>query len=224
MVLQVDNLSKSVKQGGEKKEVLAKISCRVDKNELVAVTGRSGSGKTTLLHCIAGLTTFESGEIQIGKELVRVGDDKQLSNLRLQSIGIVFQFFNLLPSLTLLQNVILPARLAGISTKVALERGQNLCEMVGVSHCAGQLPGEVSGGEAQRAAIARALVNKPVLLLADEPTGNLDDASSRIVMDLLSEMVKSTECGALMVSHDPETVSRADRVLILQAGTLRAEL
>jgi putative ABC transport system ATP-binding protein len=200
--------------------VLDNVSLTVGEHEIVAVVGRSGAGKSTLLSCVAGFTPFVNGVIRVGETNVSIGTDRELSEMRLRKIGVVFQFFNLLPSLTLLQNVVLPLRLAGMPYKVAIDKGRSVCAEVQIGHCMDQLPAKVSGGEAQRAAIARSIISDPVLILADEPTGNLDTDSGRIVMELLRSIVRNRACGMLLVSHDAETVRYADRTVKLCNGVL----
>jgi putative ABC transport system ATP-binding protein len=219
-ILSIESLSQEIIQGGVHRLLLDHVSLEVRVHEVVAVVGRSGAGKSTLLNCIAGFTPFMNGTIKIGETSISRGIDRELSEMRLRKLGIVFQFFNLLPSLTLLQNVILPLRLAGIPYKDAMVQGRSACELVEIRHCMDQLPSQVSGGEAQRAAIARSFINNPVLILADEPTGNLDIESGKVVMELLSSIVRDRACGMLLVSHDADTVRYADRIVTLCNGVL----
>jgi len=220
-MLTIESLSQQITQGGYDRQLLDSVSLEVQTHEIVAIVGRSGAGKSTLLNCVAGFTPFKSGLIKIGETVVCQDKDRELSEIRLRKLGIVFQFFNLLPSLTLLQNVILPRRLAGIPYQKAILEGKDACERVNITNCMNQLPAQVRGGEAQRAAIARAIINKPIMILADEPTGNLDSDSGRLIMELLSSIVRDQKCGMLLVSHDPETVRYADRAVTLSNGVLR---
>lgn len=219
-VLSIESLFHEIPQGGACRRVLDNVSLQVREHEIVAVVGRSGAGKSTLLNCIAGFTPFTGGTIRVGETSVLKNTDRALSEMRLRKLGIVFQFFNLLPSLTLLQNVILPLRLAGIPYQRAKQQGMTVCELVQIGHCMNQLPASVSGGEAQRAAIARSIINDPVLILADEPTGNLDTGSGQVVMELLKSLVRDRACGMLLVSHDADTVRYADRIVTLSNGVL----
>lgn len=219
-VLSIESLSQEISQGGSQRRLLDNVSLQVRVHEIVAVVGRSGAGKSTLLNCVAGFTPFISGTIRVGDTNVLKNMDRALSEMRLRKLGIVFQFFNLLPSLTLLQNVILPLRLAGVPYQEAMQQGRSACTLVQIGHCMDQLPAQVSGGEAQRAAIARSIINDPVLILADEPTGNLDTDSGQVVMELLRSIVRNRTCGMLLVSHDADTVRYADRTVTLSNGVL----
>ena len=185
--------------------------------ELVCILGRSGSGKSTLLNLLGGIDRADAGAIEVaGSRVDRLGEP-ELTRYRRDVVGFVFQFFHLIPELTGVENVLLPARLSG---RAAEQRGHDLLERFGVAAAAERLPHTLSGGEQQRVAIARSLVNEPPLLLADEPTGNLDSASARVVLDSLRSVADGRRT-VLMATHDPEAAAIADRVLALEDGRLR---
>jgi ABC-type lipoprotein export system ATPase subunit len=186
--------------------------------ELVAVVGRSGSGKSTLLHLLGGLDRTDAGTIEVAGVRVDKLGETGLVDLRRQRVGLVFQFFHLLPELSGAENVLLPARMAGDGA-VAAPRARELIERLGVAEAADRLPGVLSGGEQQRLAIARALINDPELVLADEPTGNLDAESGATVLQVMRE-IAAGQRGVVMVTHDPEAAVLADRVLHLREGRL----
>ena len=198
--------------------VLDGVDLELRAGELVAVVGRSGSGKSTLLHLLGGLDRPDQGTIELdGMSLERAGEG-ELARLRREKIGFVFQAFHLLPELSGVENVLLPARIA--RDRAALRRGRALVEQLGLDGAGERLPVVLSGGEQQRLAIARALVNDPVLVLADEPTGNLDPESGAHVVELLRRVAESGKA-VLVVTHEANVVERADRVLRLERGNLR---
>jgi putative ABC transport system ATP-binding protein len=203
-------------------DALRGVSLEVRKGELVAVMGPSGSGKSTLMHILAGLDKPTSGTVEIaGIELTAL-DDEELTQLRRDHIGFVFQFFNLLPMLSAEENIVLPLSIAG-------ERPEagwlvELLSRTGLERRSSHRPAELSGGEQQRVAIARALVTKPTIVLADEPTGNLDSKTSGEILDLLRVSAKTYEQTIVMVTHDPRGASIADRVLFLADGEIVRKL
>ena len=184
--------------------------------ELVAVVGRSGSGKSTLLHLLGGLDRADGGTITVAGVKLEAQSQKGLTALRRTSIGFVFQSFHLLPELSGLENVLLPARLAGGGARAGL-RTRELIATLGLADAAERLPDTLSGGEQQRLAIARALVNEPALVLADEPTGNLDGESAAVVLDLLRRIADGGRA-VVLVTHDREATAQADRVIELREG------
>ncbi len=196
--------------------VLDHVDLDLERGELVAIVGRSGSGKSTLLHLVGGLDRADAGTIAVAGERVDRLSETGLARLRARRIGFVFQFFHLLPELTGEENVMLAARLAG-NGRDATRRGAELIQRLGVGEVAGQLPTVMSGGEQQRFAIARALINDPVLILADEPTGNLDSESGGAVLQVLRELADDGRA-VLLVTHDPAATAVADRVLELADG------
>lgn len=192
----------------------------VARGEVVAITGRSGSGKTSLLHCLAGITRPAGGEVWIaGERIDKLGTARRTA-FRLRHIGMVFQFAELLPELTALGNITLPARLAGRSRAEAHNRGCALLELFGLGGLEGQSATLLSGGEAQRAAIARAMVNEPSLLLADEPTGALDDGNATLVGDLLIRLARENNTAVVVATHDAIMAGRADRRFAIVKGAL----
>jgi putative ABC transport system ATP-binding protein len=198
------------------------VSLEVPTGQFLAVMGPSGSGKSTLMHVLAGLDRPTEGRVEIGGEDITEMSDKQLTLLRRRRIGFIFQFFNLLPVLTAEENIRLPLSIAG--RKVEERWVDSVIERVGLSDRRTHRPAELSGGQQQRVAIARALVSEPTILLADEPTGNLDSTSSAEVLDLLRETVTEYGQTTLMVTHDPRAAASADRVLFLADGRLVRDL
>jgi ABC-type lipoprotein export system ATPase subunit len=219
-VLALDGVSRSFRCGGEAVVALAGIDLTVAAGEFVAVVGKSGSGKSTLLHLAGGLAAPDSGRVLLGdRDMARLSA-RARAEVRRRHIGFVFQFFHLMPGLTVAENVALPLILDGARSDGHDARVVRLLEDVGLSHRADHLPGELSGGEMQRAAIARALVAEPGVVLADEPTGNLDSATGQEILDLLTRAVRQRQAALVMVTHDAAAAQRADRVLTLADGRL----
>ena len=210
-VLSVRNLTKTY--GRREEPVLKDLSLELDRGTFTLITGKSGLGKSSLLHCIAGLESYDAGSIVLNGESYAGKGVEELARVRLEQIGIVFQFFNLISHLTLAQNILLPADIAGIPRARVQERMEYLVGFIGIGGILERRPHEVSGGEAQRTAIARALLLNPSLVLADEPTGNLDEENSERVGALFQELVRETGTTLLMVSHDKGFSTSADRVL-----------
>ena len=211
------NLHKAYDDGATRHEVLAGVDLDVDAGELVALLGPSGSGKSTLLNVVAGIDTPDSGTVEVaGRELSRL-TERERTLLRRRDIGFVFQFFNLVPTLPVLENVLLPLELTGKA-----DRGvaRALLERVGLAARGSAFPEELSGGEQQRVAIARALAHGPRLVLADEPTGNLDTATGAGVLDLLTELVRERGTAMLVATHSAEVMARANRVVSLRDGAV----
>ena len=223
-VLVARDLSKVFGSGETAVRALDGASLEVARGEMVAIMGPSGSGKSTLLHLLGALETPSGGEISLGGERYDGLDDSGLTRIRRDRIGFVFQFFNLLPSLTAEENVILPALIAGDRGERTRTRARKLLERVGIGHRLDHLPGEMSGGEQQRVSIARALLREPELVLADEPTGNLDSRSSGEVLALLSELSEGEGQTLVMVTHDPGVAAIAARVVFLRDGRVAGEL
>ena len=202
------------------KPVLENTSCRLERGEAVALLGRSGSGKSTLLNLLAGLDRAEGGRIAIdGHDLTEM-TERARTLFRRRHIGLVYQFFNLLDDLTALENVALVAELNGLERRDALDRAAAMLASVGLADRGHHLPGQLSGGEQQRVSLARALVHGPSLVLADEPTGNLDIATGREMMRLLHHQVRERGATLLLVTHSEEVAAGADRTLVLEDGFL----
>ena len=219
-MLTVKDLHKSYQVGKTTYEVLKGVSLEVDKGEFVAVMGPSGSGKTTLLNCISCYIPSDSGSILLGdQELARL-DEEALARVRNRKLGFVFQDFLLLDGLTVRENILLPAIISGAASAMTEARADQLCDVFGISAIRGKYPAEISGGEKQRCAVARALINHPLVILADEPTGNLDSKSSRAVIRSFEQAKSALEATIFMVTHDSFAASFCDRVVILRDGVV----
>ncbi len=203
--------------------VLAGVSLRIQAGERVALTGPSGSGKTTLLNLLGGVDRPKSGRIEFDNVCLNDLDGNGLAALRRRHFGTVFQFFHLLPTLTASENVELPLQLLGVPAPERRTRVATLLERVGVSHRADAPPGELSGGEMQRIAIARALIHRPRLLLADEPTGNLDSRNGQRILDLLRQLSDETGTALVLVTHSPEAAAICHREIRLRDGIIETE-
>jgi putative ABC transport system ATP-binding protein len=214
-------VSRRYGDGEQAVDALRGVSLTVPAGQYAAVMGPSGSGKSTLMHVLAGLDRPTDGEVAIGGRRIAKLSDKQLTRLRRDQVGFVFQAFNLLPTLTAEENVLLPSRIAG--RKVPRAELDALLERVGLAARRGHRPAELSGGQQQRVAIARALVSKPTILFADEPTGNLDSRAGAEILELLREAVDADGQTILMVTHDPRAAAQADRVLFLADGRIVAD-
>lgn len=207
-------------KNGDDLEILKQANLEVHSGEMVSIIGASGSGKSTLLHVIGGLDQIDSGKIVIDKEDISTYKKEKLAAFRNQKIGFVFQFHHLLPEFTALENVAMPSLISGDSYKVACSKAESFLNLVGMEHRLSHRPSELSGGEQQRVAIARALINKPKILLADEPTGNLDSKNAGIVLDLFFDIQKQTGITLIMVTHDQSIAKRTDRMFELFDGVL----
>ncbi|MFI1227208.1 MULTISPECIES: ABC transporter ATP-binding protein [unclassified Streptomyces] len=217
-MVRVEDLHRSYGSGAAAVHALRGVSFEIPRGELVALKGRSGSGKTTLLNLVGGLDTPDEGRITVdGTELAGLGE-KGLLELRRDRVGFIFQSFGLIPILTAAENVGVPLRLRRADPAERDERVALLLSLVGLADHAEQRPGELSGGQQQRVAIARALANRPALLIADEPTGQLDAETGLAVMELLRAVVRSENVTALVATHDPQLLGLADRVLELSDG------
>jgi len=218
--VRLEHLSKSFQEGAHRRTVLRDVNATFRRGESVAIVGESGSGKSTLLNLISGIDNADSGAIWLdGQDLVTL-DERERTLLRRRHIGFVFQFFNLLPTLSVQENVLLPLQLNGVSGPRAVERAQALLAAVGLGDRGATFPDKLSGGEQQRVAIARALVHNPRLVLADEPTGNLDEETGREVLSLLDRLTRQAERNLILVTHSEEAAARANRVLYLSEGKL----
>ncbi|WP_456366581.1 ABC transporter ATP-binding protein [Thermococcus sp.] len=220
-VLKALGIYKSYPMGsGIKVPALRGANIEVERGEFVSIIGPSGSGKTTLLNILGLLDTPDSGELYVeGRNVVGLSDD-ELSEIRLRKIGFVFQHYNLIPILTALENVELPMILAGKPSDVRIKRAEELLGMVGIADIASHKPNEMSGGQQQRVAIARALANEPSIVLADEPTGNLDTKASGGIVKLMKDLNRKKKTTFVVVTHDVEVAREADRVLRIRDGKL----
>ena len=215
-MIQLRDVSKTVTSGGEPLTILHPLSIEVARGRFLAIVGPSGSGKSTLLGLIAGLDSPTSGEVVIdGVNITRLGEDR-LARLRGEKIGFVFQFFHLIPSLTAFENIAVPMEIA--SAPDARRHAQSLIEEVGLAGRAHHYPSQLSGGEQQRVALARALANNPPIVLADEPTGNLDSTNGRHIMELLRTVHRTRGTTVVLVTHDAELAALADSRLVLRDG------
>lgn len=218
--IEIRQLSKSYQEGTRQHKVLDQINLQVAEGEFLALLGASGSGKSTVLNLLSGIDLADSGAIWIrGENLIEM-DENQRTLFRRAHIGFIFQFFNLLPTLSAIENISLPLELAGVSYKEAEVKARDLLEAVGLAGREASLPDQLSGGEQQRVAIARALVHDPLLVLADEPTGNLDEETGAQVMALLESLTRSRGKNLIMATHSLENARLADRALHLRDGRL----
>jgi len=220
VAIAVDHLSHSYTSAQSTTAILNGLSLRVVAGETVALIGRSGSGKSTLLNLISGLEPLTSGEVTVHGECMSSMDDSQRTRLRGRNIGFIYQAFNLIPTLNVADNVALPLALSSVSIKDQHTSVEQILQAVGLKNRGDDYPDTLSGGEQQRVAIARALVHRPALILADEPTGNLDAKSGRQVLGLLRELTDNREAALLLVTHSVEVASVADRVLVLDQGSV----
>jgi putative ABC transport system ATP-binding protein len=217
IVLSVTDLTKTYRSAGEQVEVLRGVNLQIAAGERVALTGESGSGKSTLLHLIAGLDQADGGEIRLADAIVSDLPDAGRAALRRDRLGLVFQQFNLMPSLNVLDNLMFQSRIAGRHDDIW---HTELVERLGLGGLLKRYPEQLSGGQQQRVAIGRALAVKPLLLLADEPTGNLDEATADDVLALTRDLVARTGCGFLMVTHSTRLAATLDRQINLHAGLI----
>ncbi|MFJ7946682.1 ABC transporter ATP-binding protein [Streptomyces sp. NPDC096354] len=211
-------LSKIYGEGETKVTALDRVTVDFPQGEFTAIMGPSGSGKSTLMHCVAGLDSFSSGSVRLGETELGSLKDKQLTQLRRDKIGFIFQAFNLLPTLTALENITLPMDIAGRKPDAEWLRG--VIDMVGLSDRLKHRPTELSGGQQQRVAVARALASRPEIIFGDEPTGNLDSRSGAEVLGFLRNSVRELGQTVVMVTHDPVAASYADRVIFLADGAI----
>jgi putative ABC transport system ATP-binding protein len=216
-------VQKIFNQGKKKVTALAGVSFDVEKGKFAVIMGPSGSGKSTLLHLIGGLDRPTQGEILIDGRIISQMPDDEVTFFRRTQIGFVFQFFNLLPTLSAVENVMLPLILDGQSTGPARARAQTLLERVGLETRKSHLPEEMSGGELQRLAIARALAFHPRILLADEPTGNLDSKTGEGILRLIRRINEEEQCTVIMVTHNREAADYGDRIIYLKDGAIEKE-
>jgi len=217
-MIRINEVRKSYGPPDCRVEVLRGVSLVIAQGEFLAIMGPSGCGKSTLLHLLGGLDLIDSGEIFLDQNALHAMNDSQLTRLRRDTIGIIFQFFNLLPTLTAEENIQLPALLQGKPCHEVRVRATQLLEEIGLSHRADKKIHQLSGGEMQRVALARALISNPSVLLADEPTGNLDSESSQVVISLLQNLGREHGTTIIMVTHSAEIAASADRCITMRDG------
>lgn len=219
-IVRVSHVHKYFTRGSEQIDVLMDLSLTVDNGDFVALMGPSGSGKTTLLNLIAGLDTPSEGEIWVGDDLVSAMSEEELSRWRTRNIGFIFQFYHLLPVLTAYENVEMPLLLLPLSRAERRRQVLTALDLVGLSDRLHHRPGQLSGGQQQRVGIARAIVTDPTLIVADEPTGDLDSKSADEILKLLGELQRGLQKTIIMVTHDPHAAERARRIVRLEKGRL----
>lgn len=221
VVLKVEHIAKTYAEGGLRTQVLRDVSFELARGSTLAIVGASGSGKSTLLHIVGGLDTATSGHVDIeGRRLLSLSDAER-GRVRNRSLGFIYQFHHLLPEFSALENVCMPLMIRGTPLEQTREAALELLERVGLSHRVNHKPGEMSGGERQRCAVARALVTRPACILGDEPTGNLDEKNAAQVYELMLELNREIGTSFVLVTHDVRLAARMDRVLELTEGELQ---
>jgi putative ABC transport system ATP-binding protein len=219
-LIELAGIAKSYREGERERVVFSSASLSVARGEWVFLLGRSGSGKSTLLNLISGIDLPEKGVVIVDGISINLLSERERTLFRRNRIGFVFQFYNLIPTLTVEENILLPLELAGSLTRESRAYACELLELVGLADRARSYPDRLSGGEQQRVAVARALVHRPTLVLADEPTGNLDSETGRQVLDLFERLVRQTGTTLVLVTHSGEVTQLADRILIIRDGRL----
>jgi putative ABC transport system ATP-binding protein len=222
--IQLEGLSKSFQEGLAKRQVLKEISATFTAGEFIVLLGQSGSGKSTLLNLMSGIEQPTTGRITIGNVCLSELNERRRTLFRRDRIGFIFQFFNLIPTLTVLENITLPQELAGVPAGEVSPKAIALLDRVGLEDRQEAFPDQLSGGQQQRVAIARALIHDPILVLADEPTGNLDEETGQIVLGLLLELTRSAHKTLIMATHNPDIAQFADRIMWMQDGHLVEEI
>lgn len=220
-LLHCNSVSKSFQDGEKVVDVLTGVDFTVNESEQIAILGSSGSGKSTLLHILGALDTPTKGDVLVNGQSIFALNSQHQAQFRNQTMGFVYQFHHLLPEFNALENVAMPLLIAGENPKLATDKASAMLDKVGLSHRLTHQPAALSGGERQRVAIARALVNEPAIVLADEPTGNLDKATGEKVADLLSELRSSLSTAFIVVTHDNQLANQFDRILTLSDGQLQ---
>jgi putative ABC transport system ATP-binding protein len=222
-MIAVRQVTRRYRQGENVVSALDRVDLDIDRFDVVAVTGESGTGKSTLLHLLGGLDRPDEGEIVVDSLALRSASERDLTEYRRTKLGIIFQFFNLLPTLNVLENVCLPLELQGMPQKSAKTRAEDMLELVGMQHRARHFVHQLSGGEMQRTAIARALVHRPKLVLADEPTGNLDAQNAGQVLTVFERIARERLTTLVLVTHSLEVASVARRIVRLNNGRVEAD-
>lgn len=220
-ILKVENLEKSYGKGEAKVDALKNINLSINKGEFVAIVGPSGSGKSTLLHLIGGVDKPTKGKVYINNVDIYSLKEKDLSIFRRRNVGLIYQFYNLIPVLSAKENILLPAELD--NRKIDKEYLDDLLKTLGLKERENHLPNELSGGQQQRTSIGRALINRPAVILADEPTGNLDSKNSKEVLELLKLSVKKYNQTLIMITHDLNIALQADRVITIEDGIIKSD-
>ncbi len=220
MLIRVKNLSKTFGEGEAAAKALREVQLTIDSGEMVAITGPSGCGKTTLLHILAGIEAVSSGEVWIGDAPLHSWSDKQITRLRLEQMGFIFQAYHLVPVLSAWENVALPLISAGYSTSSAKKRAIEALSETGLGDKVNRYPHELSGGQNQRVAIARAIAGKPKIIWADEPTGALDTDTARQIIGLLEMLNRHHGTTVVIVTHDPQIAARAHRIIRMENGRM----
>lgn len=220
-ILKVENLTKSYGKGEAKVDAIKNINLSINKGEFVAIIGPSGSGKSTLLHLLGGIDKPTSGKVYINDVDIYTLKEKDLSIFRRRNVGLIYQFYNLIPVLSVKENILLPAELD--NRKIDKDYLDDLLKTLGLKERANHLPNELSGGQQQRTSIGRALINRPSIVLADEPTGNLDSKNSKEVLELLKLSVRKYNQTLIMITHDPSIALQADRVITIEDGTIKQD-
>jgi putative ABC transport system ATP-binding protein len=218
--IRLENLSKSYQEGEHTRVVLRNVNATFAQGEFVAILGKSGTGKSTLLNLISGIDRADGGVVWLNGQNLTTLDERQRTLFRRHNIGFVFQFFNLIPTLTVWENVVLPLELKGSANGEVRHRAESLLDAVGLLDRRQTFPDRLSGGEQQRVAIARALVHDPLLVLADEPTGNIDEETGQQVLALLDRLTRQAGKNLILVTHSPDAAAYADRALYLRDGQL----
>jgi putative ABC transport system ATP-binding protein len=219
-IIEASDVLKTYETGRVRVDALRGVDLAVEKGEMVAIMGPSGCGKTTLLNCLSGLDDIDSGSILIaGTDLAKLSDNKRTS-FRAQEMGFVFQFYNLLPVLSAVENTELPLLVSGMGTRAARQRAMEILDLVGLSDWATHRPAELSGGQRQRVTIARALVNDPAIVWADEPTGDLDSQTADEVMELMRDLNQRNQQTFVLVTHDPRIGEMCDRIIRMHDGQI----
>lgn len=219
-ILEICNLSKTFDEGESQRIVFRELNASILRGEFVVLLGRSGSGKSTLLNLISGIDLPTEGEVLIGGQNLTTMTEQKRTLFRRDNIGFVFQFYNLIPTLTVIENLLLPLELKKNIEAGSKKHALQILEQVSLADRANSYPDRLSGGEQQRIAICRALIHKPLLLLADEPTGNLDVETGSEVLNLLNQLIRDNHMTTLMVTHSPEVAQLADRVMTIRDGAL----
>ncbi len=221
VVLEAVDLKKQFREGNQALQILKGVNLQVHEGEVVAVVGTSGSGKTTLLQCLGGLDNFNSGKVIIDGHDISKISEKEITKLRNKKLGFVYQFHHLLPEFTATENVAMPLRIRRDSIEYSTKRAEDLLDKMGLKDRLDHLPGQLSGGEKQRVSIARAAVGKPVCLLADEPTGNLDQETATSVFDFLLSLAADQDIAVVLVTHDLDLAAKCGRIVLLKGGILQ---